>query len=166
MKAETAAILAVFGHLRNSNIFFNGPNKVSDETDVEGNFYTTRISYTWEDQRHEYIYTLSLTDFDLENERLQMEIRTNNNTVRAELKKVATQQYAINFLGGLETNGDVVPWFKIDKDAKYIHDGYHQNADEGEEGPFTGSIELHGLRAVLNGYYNNKAVRYIVTIEK
>lgn len=92
MKAETAAILAVFGHLRNSNIFVTGPNTVLD-SDVTGNRYTTRISYSWEDQRQEYLYTLTLSDFDLENERVVLEIRTQRNLVRAELKKEANQLY-------------------------------------------------------------------------
>lgn len=64
----------------------------------------------------------------------------------------------------MEDNGDVVPWFKIDEKTKYIHDGYHLNADEGEEGPFSGSIELGGLRSILKGYYNNKEVTYTVSI--
>jgi hypothetical protein len=166
MKAETAAILAVFGYLKNSNVFFSGPNKDSEEADILGSIYRTHITYSWQDQNQEFHYSLSLVSYDHETERMELEIRSNNDIVRAELKKEATQQYSINFSNSSIDNSDVIPWFKIDEAAKYIHDGYHQNADAGEEGPFTGSIELKGLRSVLKGYYNNQEVQYIVKIIK
>lgn len=164
MKAETAATLAVFGYLRNSDVFISGPNKTADETDLQGTQFLTRMSYSWQDQNHEYEYTLTLLDCDQDSERLELEIRSDSAIVRAEIKKEATEQYSISFGDNLGAKSDVIPWFKIDEDAQYIRDGYHQNADAGEEGPFSGIIELDGLRTVLNGHYNNEEVEYIVRI--
>ncbi|GIK83969.1 MAG: hypothetical protein BroJett025_05910 [Patescibacteria group bacterium] len=155
MKAETAAIIAVFGHVRNSNV-----------TDIHGSVFRTRVSYSWQDKNHEVTYTLSIVHFDQESERIVLEVRSNNGVFSAELQREATQQYSINFSDSVGDNSDVVPWFKIDKEKKYIRDGYHQNADPGEEGPFSGLIELSGLRAVLKGYYDNEEIQYTVKILK
>ena len=119
-------------------MFMSGPNKTPDETEIQGSQYITRIQYSWQDQNHEYEYTLRLEDYDHDCERIEIEIRSDSSLVRAQIQKETSQQYSISFGDNLGENSDVVPWFKIDEDAQYISDGYHQNADAGEEGPFRG----------------------------